>query len=33
MIPQEFRAALATLGMSASSYAAMTGRPSNTVIA
>jgi hypothetical protein len=32
MTPTEFRAALSTLGMSASSYAEMTGRPRNTVI-
>jgi len=31
--PAEFRAALAALGMSASSYAEMTARPRNTVIA
>jgi hypothetical protein len=33
MTPTAFRLALAALGMSASSYAAMTGRPRNTVIA
>jgi hypothetical protein len=33
MTPTAYRAALSALGMSASSFAAMLGRPRNTVIA